>query len=291
MSLLLRYRKLGIEARLRVDVPELEPLALGLQSSAVTGREFCDGNAAAELVWQRRSGETWQIRLKGEVWRGAALSREELFLQSDSLLDDLIREQLAQVPMLHAGGVVHASGGAVVICGASGAGKTSLVTECVLQGWTWLSDERLCFRQQDPLVAEGFRRNFNLKERSFELFPEIASLPGTRELIRPHTGKRVRFFDPEELGRGRFQTKGTVRAVVVPRFDASFSRPVVTPLGGVELVNLLVPELRTTEIHTARWIAQFSREVAAFRLTYSNPRGLADVLAALVTSAATTSHP
>jgi hypothetical protein len=291
MSLLLRYRKLGIEARLRVDAPELEPLALGLQSSAVTGRESCEETAAAELVWQRRSGEAWQIRLKGELWREAALSQEELFLQSDSLLDDLIREQLALVPMLHAGGVVHPLGGAVVICGASGAGKTSLVTECILQGWNWLSDERLCFRQQNPLQAEGFRRNFNLKERSFGNFPEIALLPSTRELIRPHTGKRVRFFDPEELGRGRFQAEGTVRAVVVPRFDASASGTVVTPLGGVELVNLLVPELRTTEIHTARWIAEFSRQVPAFGLRYSNPRGLTDVLGSLVETGGTASRP
>lgn len=185
MSTLFQHRKLDYTTTLRVDAAELETLAADLHSSACISKESCAAETPADLVWQASADGKWQILLHGSVWPGVVQSQADLFLQSDGLLDDLVRERLQEFPMLHAGGVVDSGGRAAVLCGGSGAGKTSLVTAGVLRGWRWLSDERLCFRHADPTLAEGFRRNFNLKERSFREFPETAGLASARELVRP----------------------------------------------------------------------------------------------------------
>lgn len=279
MSVLFQHRKLGVVTTLRVDAPELEELADDLHSSARVGKSQCDTDTPADLAWQPSADGQWHIILKGEVWRGATLTKDELFLQSDSLLDDLVRERLLEFPMLHAGGVVDPEGRATVICGSSGAGKTSLVTACVLRGWSWLSDERLCFRQTDPTLVEGFRRNFNLKERSFATFPETSGLPGTRELARPGSGKRIRFFNADQLPGGKFASSGNVRAIILPEYTPTAITPVAAHVSGMTLVDRLVPELRSHHTRTVTWLAEVGRRVPVFTLQYSAPRAAAACLA------------
>jgi hypothetical protein len=278
MSVMFQHSKLGVVTTLRVDATELEELAGDLHSSAQLGRASCDAETPADLAWQPSADGQWHILLRGEVWRGATLTKEELFLQSDSLLDDLVRERLQEFPMLHAGGVVDSAGRAAVICGSSGAGKTSLVTACVLRGWSWLSDERLCFRQADPTAVEGFRRNFNLKERSFATFPETGGLPGTRELARPGSGKRIRFFNADQLPGGKFVSVGAAGAIILPEYTPAATSPVVTRVNGMTLVERLVPELRSTHTRTVTWLAEIGRRLPVFTLQYAQPRSAAACL-------------
>lgn len=278
MSVMFQHSKLGVVTTLRVDAAELEELASDLHSSARVGFSQCDADTPADLAWQPSADGQWHILLKGNVWRGATLTKEELFLQSDSLLDDLVRERLMEFPMLHAGGVVDSAGRAAVICGSSGAGKTSLVTACVLRGWNWLSDERLCFRQADPLVAEGFRRNFNLKERSFATFPETGGLPDTRELIRPGSGKRIRFFNADQLPGGKFVSVGNVRVIIMPEYTPAATTPMATRVSGITLVDRLVPELRSAHTRTVIWLAEVGRQLPVFALQYAEPRAAAACL-------------
>jgi hypothetical protein len=278
MSVLFQHRKLGVATTLRVDAAELEELAGDLHSSAQIGRAPCSLNTPADLAWQTSADGQWHILLKGEVWRDATLTKEDLFLQSDSLLDDLVRERLLEFPMLHAGGVVDSEGRAAVICGSSGAGKTSLVTACVLRGWNWLSDERLCFRQTDPTVVEGFRRNFNLKERTFAMFPETSGVPGTRELTRPGSGKRIRFFNADQLPGGKFASSGNVRAIILPEYTPTAVTPVATRVSGMTLVDRLVPELRSHHTRTVTWLAEVGRQLPVFTVQYAEPRAAAACL-------------
>jgi len=278
MSLLLRYSKLGFDVTLRLDTRELESLAATLHSSALVSISECSGETPADLVWRRASGGRWRILLKGEPWETDWPQAEDLYLQSDSLLDDLVRERLPAVPLLHAGGVVDAKGCALVICGESGAGKTSLVLACLLRGWNWLSDELLCFRQKDPRFVEGFRRNFNLKERSFSCFPQTSDLPGTREILVNDFRKRIRFLNPDALRCGSFAPSGVISAIVVPAYDACAEAPVSTPLSSLELVHSLARELRTCDPVTLAWLAQMGRTVPAFALRYRAPHRAAEHL-------------
>ncbi|TCO90557.1 hypothetical protein EV701_110181 [Chthoniobacter flavus] len=282
MSLLLRYSKLGFEVTLRLDSRELECLAVTLHSSALVDISECSAETSAHLVWQRASGGRWRILLKGQPWEAEWSQAEDLYLQSDSLLDDLVRERLTTVPLLHAGGVVDAKGRALVICGASGAGKTSLVLACILRGWNWLSDELLCFRQKDSRMAEGFRRNFNLKQRSFSCFPQTSDLPGNREIMVNDSRKCIRFLNPDALRCGSFASSGIVAAIVVPAYDAGAPTPASTALSGLGLVQSLAPELRACDPVTLAWLAEIGRTVPAFALRYRTPDGAAEHLENLV---------
>lgn len=276
MSLLLRYRKLGFTATLRVDAHELEELARDLHSSALEEVSTCAATIPADLVWQPAPDEDWQILLKGAIWGGGAMQKDALYLQSDSLLDDLVREQLQDFPLLHSGAVSDATGRTVVICGTSGAGKTSLVFSCILRGWNWLSDELLCFRESDPLVAEGFRRNFNLKERSFSQFPETSGLKGNREFLVADSRQRIRFFNPDALPGGKFMPSGRVRVFILPEYSPGAERPETAPLSGPALVQVLAPELRASQLRTFTWLAEIGRTVPAFRLRYRTPGSAAE---------------
>jgi len=278
MSVLLRYHKLGFEVTLRLDSPELESLAVTLHSSALVEVSECVPETPAQLVWQRTNGNRWRILLKGQPWETDWPQVEDLYLQSDSLLDDLVRERLPGVPLLHAGGIVDAKGRAIVVCGESGAGKTSLVLACILRGWNWLSDELLCFRQKNPRVAEGFRRNFNLKARSFPRFPQTSDLSGNREISVSDSRKRIRFLNPDALRRGSFAPSGIVAAIIVPVYDAEAHEPASTPLSGLELVQSLAPELRTCDPATFGWLAEIGRTLPAFKLRYCLPDRAAEHL-------------
>src|SRR5690606_1970080 len=103
-----------------------------------------------------------------------------------------------------------------------------------------------CFRNADPLLAEGFRRNFNIKERSFGNFATTAKLPGNREFELPDTRRRIRFLNPDRLFRGRFVESAPIRAFVVPSYSPDAASPSVERLSAPALIRHLAPELRAT---------------------------------------------
>jgi hypothetical protein len=101
----------------------------------------------------------------------------------------------AHLAPLHASCVAW-KGNAVVLCGESGAGKTSLAYACARLGWTYLSDDatHIIRGRREPWVAgRPFRIRF--RESARALFPELrAYVP--RE--RPN-GKLDIEVDTEEL--------------------------------------------------------------------------------------------
>lgn len=282
MSLLLRYRKLGFAVTLRVDAPELEDLAMDLHSSALEDVSSCTGTTSADLVWQGAPKGGWQIFLKGQAWESKADSPDFLYLQSDSLLDDLIRERLGDFPLLHAGAIADQDGRAVVICGPSGSGKTSLILSCMRKGWDWLSDEMLCFRQPDSLITQGFPRNFNLKQRSFGEFPETSGLARNREFQVKDGRRQIRFIDPNTLPGARFARAGSVRAFILPTYSSTAEIPEIAPLSGSALVQHLAPEMRSSQLPTFAWLAEIGRTVPAYTLRYCSPRSAAECLTDLM---------
>jgi hypothetical protein len=73
---------------------------------------------------------------------------------------------------LHAG-LVARHGTAVLIAGASGEGKTTLVTTLALGGWTYLTDEAVSIALGDS-VARAFPKPITLKQPGTDFFPELA---------------------------------------------------------------------------------------------------------------------
>lgn len=78
---------------------------------------------------------------------------------------------------IHAG-CVALNGAGVLLCGDSGAGKSSLSYACARAGWTYTTDDGsyLVHGRKDRLVV-GNSRQVRFRESAEELFPELRGLP------------------------------------------------------------------------------------------------------------------
>lgn len=62
----------------------------------------------------------------------------------------------------------------VLLCGDSGAGKSSLTYACALKGWMLLSDDSTCLvRKSNPQVVVGNPFQIRLRDSAVSLFPEL----------------------------------------------------------------------------------------------------------------------
>ncbi len=65
----------------------------------------------------------------------------------------------------------------VLLCGASGMGKSTLAYACARRGWTYITDDgsTLLWNSTDRLVS-GERHRFRFREHAAEIFPELQGL-------------------------------------------------------------------------------------------------------------------
>jgi hypothetical protein len=116
----------------------------------------------------------------------------------------------AHLAPLHASCVAW-EGSAVVMCGESGAGKTSLAYACARRGWTYLSDDatHIIRERPEPWVAgRPFRIRF--RESARDLFPELKAFTPHR---RPN-GKLDIEVDTEALNL-KVATESRARYIVL----------------------------------------------------------------------------
>jgi hypothetical protein len=89
------------------------------------------------------------------------------------------------------------AGGAVVLCGASGAGKTSLAYACAKRGWTYLADDAMhVLRRGGGRTVAGRPHSIRFRAAARRLFPELNAFP---PVLRPN-GKCDVEVPPERLG-------------------------------------------------------------------------------------------
>lgn len=277
MSVLLTFRKFGIDCRLRVDDAEMVPLAKRIQTSACTEVRECSHEEAAEMVWVALPCGRWQIMLRGEPWETPFWGEANLYLQTDDLLDGLARQRWPDRMFLHAGAAVLPGRDAIVFCGTSGAGKTSVVTSCLLAGWSWLTDELLMIEGGEVWRVRGARRNFNLKQRSFGNFPETA--PGVWEMPTLDARGSIRYFDPDQLGGGPWCESALVGCLVFPEYAGEAVEPMVERMGSREALGRLGPEILASGgvAAVARMVSGLGR-IPSYRLRYRDPRRVVTVL-------------
>lgn len=97
---------------------------------------------------------------------------------------------------LHAACVALPSG-AVVLCGASGVGKTSLAYACARRGWIYLSDDAThVLRRSSGHTVAGRPHQIRFRASAGRLFPELNAFPG---VTRPN-GKCNVEVDTVQLG-------------------------------------------------------------------------------------------
>jgi HPr Serine kinase C-terminal domain len=97
------------------------------------------------------------------------------------------------VTLIHAA-CVKMAGHGVLLCGDSGAGKSSLAFACARAGWTYLSDDLVLLVQggEDHVVV-GNPHMFRFRDSAVELFPELKG-----EKITPHTVSKPTIEFPSE---------------------------------------------------------------------------------------------
>jgi hypothetical protein len=72
------------------------------------------------------------------------------------------------------GACVRLAGKTVVLCGDSGAGKSSLSFACARRGWTFLSDDAISLvRGRDDHLVVGNPYSMRFRKAAVELFPEL----------------------------------------------------------------------------------------------------------------------
>lgn len=81
------------------------------------------------------------------------------------------------------GACVALEGRGVLLCGDSGAGKSSLAYACARRGWTFLSDDSTCLvRKRHGRVVVGNPHGMRFRESAVQLFPELKNQRLTRRL-------------------------------------------------------------------------------------------------------------
>jgi len=109
-------------------------------------------------------------------WIVPAAARNHDFFQSFFL------RILVQVPLWHThltwihAACVARNGRAVLLCGASGAGKTCLAYACARHGWTFITDEvSSLVRDSKERVVLGNPRHMHFRDTAAAIFPELNS--------------------------------------------------------------------------------------------------------------------
>jgi hypothetical protein len=79
------------------------------------------------------------------------------------------------------GGCVRFDGRGVLVCGDSGAGKSSFTYACAKRGWTFMSDDSSnLVRGREGAVVVGNPYQIRFRESAIALFPELAA-----QIVRP----------------------------------------------------------------------------------------------------------
>ncbi len=81
------------------------------------------------------------------------------------------------------GACVSRNGRGVLLCGASGAGKTSLAYFCARNGWTYVSDNESWLVRSAGRLLVGAPERIRFRDSALELFPE---LKGRRAALHPN---------------------------------------------------------------------------------------------------------
>ncbi len=248
--------------------PALEAWAASLYPCARSG-DRADAARAFYLAEQEGAYGLWE---KGEQIAVAA-TQSAFFIELEWRMTRVLMEGLHQRYQLHAG-VVARNGGALVLCGASGAGKTSLCVALGLRGAVVYSDEVAAF-DMNTLRIDPFPRDLIVHAGTQSLFPELASLD-----VPPWKC----FADRKHLPpRGWCaQAEGPVpcRALLFPRLQAG-GPSVLRRLGQAEAAQRVLEQ----SFSVAQWeqraidaVAALVEHHPAWELVFADARGAADIL-------------
>lgn len=201
-----------------------------------TDRLVVDASDSAQMVAALTDGSVHMSVLRDDAEAWALCAHPLLTL---SVLE--LMKRRGRFP-LHAGGVA-VRGGAVLLPGSSGAGKTTLTAALLQAGADLLSDD-IVFLDPSPTHTDAlsFADELDVTDDTAAMFPELADLVGAP--LSPGRPKhQVRAED--RFGRARVH-RAPVLAIVLPAVvDAPSSA--VGPADPADLLALLAPNVLLTD--------------------------------------------
>lgn len=274
-----RFEVQGQNVELKVHASELLPLAKKLHSAAQEPDSEISNDQ--DLEWIPAGGSNYLIHLKGSPWE-SPMPESDLFLQSENLVNQLFREKLGNLAQIHAGCITSPSEKCFLICGQSGAGKTSITLASILNGWSWLSDEYALIEESAPRTILAFPRNFNIKERSWEQFPETAKKTSTVELYSGFHKKQVRLFNPNELRTESHIRNASLNAIIFPSYSPEEKTPTVNQIQGIAAMSRLLPEVQNAPAWIMQALTDWVQDLPCYEISYHDPREVPPFLETLI---------
>ena len=185
----------------------------------------------------RASDDECRVRVPGGVWIDERLA--DAMVHFELSVTDLLADRVEGVAVVH-GGAVEVEGGALVVSGPGGSGKSSLTAAMAAQGRPVYGDDVLLLdRRSAELIP--FPRLLRIREPARTLLDVPPSPPPLAELWPGSS-----FLSPEALG-SRWAGPSPVAAVVFPRRSPDEDAPRLDPIPGGESMRRMVSELLMVE--------------------------------------------
>lgn len=166
---------------------------------------------------------------------------------------------------VHAASVAR-NGGAILIVGQSGAGKTSIAMACAAQGWDYLGDDAVIVRAGPPRVASLYS-SARLREDTFQRYPDaMRACLG----VSDDAGELKAEVDMALVGPPVAEAE--IRAIVVPQ-PTDWSEFRLAPLGRADTLRKLMTAMRQSmlgdEAAAFSKLAALVSQVPCYALTAS----------------------
>jgi len=257
-----RIRFAGVSVGLRLDHPPAIPLVEHVLGDARV-RGSGDPDVILRIEPAARADEAIVSRGRQRLYKGECNGALAL-----ALLDHTVRalvEGARRGLVLHAGAVA-TKGNAVLLPGATGAGKTTLTAWLIGRGFEYLTDE-LVFLRDRSLLCEPFRRALNVKQRGGPALAGILKLDSPEAALKSPHGYLV--APPR---RRRAAGAARARTILFPRFDpgAEFSLRALPP---GECALRLMSALINTRLRRDRGfsaVTHLAKACPAYALSYSH---------------------
>jgi hypothetical protein len=156
------------------------------------------------------------------------LDLDRCYAATESVIFHTVLSLIPNYHVMHAG-VVAWGEKALLLCGETNRGKTTLTLGLVRAGWKFLSDE-IAFIDLARCSVAPFPRAIGMRENSIRMFPEVKqeALTETKSL----GGEAKWLVDVERVFRGSVGQESPITAIVL--LDGFSDSPILTPVSASE---------------------------------------------------------
>lgn len=225
----LAYRVEGARVEARVDIPELVEAA----RCFYPGHQAAPAGTRPDVHLFRDPDGTYRVRVARGAWIDQ--SAPDAGVHFELTVTNLLAERVDGAAVLH-GGAAATPGGALVVSGPGGSGKSSLTAALAKLGMPIFGDDVLLLDRRSADLR-AFPRLLRIREPARTLL-ELPDSPPPLSELWPESS----FLRPEALG-SRWADRSPVRGVVFPRRDPKEEDPRLERLSGAESMRRMISEL------------------------------------------------